>query len=153
MRVRKKTLLRLRQLRPKSLVSAPEQIRSFDQRVLIMDDDEMVRRLLTLMLEQFGCRVEESRGGAEAVALMEQLVGSDDPVGLVILDLTIPGGMGGLEALKRIRAVDPDVRAIVSSGYSNDPVIANYRDYGFQGVIVKPYRLAELNEVVASVLG
>ena len=134
-------------------VSAPEQIRSFDQRVLIMDDDEMVRRLLTLMLEQFGCRVEESRGGAEAVALMEQLAGSDDPVGLVILDLTIPGGMGGLEALKWIRAVDPDVRAIVSSGYSNDPVIAKYRDYGFQGVIVKPYRLAELNEVVASVLG
>ena len=73
-------------------------------------------------------------------------------VGVVILDLTIPGGMGGLEALKWIRAIDPQVRAIVSSGYSNDPVIADYQDHGFQGAIVKPYRLADLNEVVASVL-
>ena len=131
----------------------PEQPRSFDQRVLIMDDDDGVRRLLTRMLDQFGCRVEESREGAEAITIMERLAGDDDPIVLVILDLTIPGGMGGLEALKWIRAIDPNVRAIVSSGYSNDPVIANFRDHGFQGVIVKPYRLAELNEVVASVLG
>lgn len=132
--------------------AVPRKIQKFDKRVLIMDDDDMVRTLLARMLDQFGCRVDETGNGAEAVALLERLAGGDDPVDLLILDLTIPGGMGGLEAMERILAIDPDARAIVSSGYSNDPVIANYRDHGFRGAIVKPYRMEDLNGVVASAL-
>ncbi len=130
----------------------PRPSRKFDKRILIMDDDEMVRTLLARMLKHFGCRVDEAGEGAEAVAIFERLAGTDDPVDLVILDLTIPGGMGGLETLERIHDIDPGARAVVSSGYSNDPVVAHHRQYGFQGVIVKPYRLEDLNDVVAAAL-
>ena len=71
---------------------------------------------------------------------------------MVILDLTIPGGMGGKETIERLLELDPDVKAIVSSGYSNDPVVANYRDYGFTTVVSKPYMMDELREALQSVM-
>ena len=75
------------------------------------------------------------------------------PFDVVVMDLTVPGGRGGLEALERMRALDPRVTAIVSSGYSSDPVLANYRDYGFRGRVAKPYELAEFGRVLREVLG
>jgi DNA-binding NarL/FixJ family response regulator len=68
------------------------------------------------------------------------------------MDLTVPGGMGGIEAIEKLKAIDPDVRAIVSSGYSNDPVMSNFREYGFKGVIAKPYRSQELSAILMEVL-
>jgi DNA-binding NarL/FixJ family response regulator len=67
------------------------------------------------------------------------------------MDLTIPGGMGGKEAIERLREIDPGIKAIVSSGYSNDPIMSEYRKYGFRGVISKPYKIEDLSEIVGRV--
>jgi DNA-binding NarL/FixJ family response regulator len=74
------------------------------------------------------------------------------PFSAVILDLTIPGGLGGKDVIKRLLAIDPQVRAIVVSGYSNDPVLANYQDYGFKGRVAKPFNLVDLSVVLNSVI-
>jgi CheY-like chemotaxis protein len=81
---------------------------------------------------------------------MEREAGA--PFDAVIMDLTVPGGMGGREAMERLLEIDPTVTAIVSSGYSNDPVMANYREYGFQAVLTKPYQLHDLEQVVRRVV-
>jgi CheY-like chemotaxis protein len=75
------------------------------------------------------------------------------PYDAVILDLTVPGGMGGLEAMEALRKLDPEVRAIVSSGYSSDPVLANYRAHGFLGMVPKPYKITDLSKTIQTVLG
>ena len=84
--------------------------------------------------------------------LYENAKGTGDSFDLVITDLTVPGGMGGQETIQRLIMFDPDVKAIVSSGYSNDPVMANFKEYGFQGVIAKPYRLLELSKILNKVM-
>ena len=75
------------------------------------------------------------------------------PFDVVIMDLTVPGGMGGREAMEKLRAYDPEVKAIVSSGYSRDPVLANYRSHGFQGILPKPYGLAQLRRALRDLVG
>lgn len=122
-------------------------------RVLVMDDEENIREVLGEMLAFIGYETEFARDGAEAVALYEKSLGSADPFAAVILDLTIPGGMGGREAVEKLREFDPGVKAIVSSGYSNDPIMSDYRTFGFQGIITKPYKLVELKKVMKEVLG
>ena len=77
---------------------------------------------------------------------------SGNPFDIVIMDLTVPGGMGGKEAIKRLLEIDPGVRAIVSSGYSNDPVMSNFKRYGFKGVVAKPYKMKDLAEVLRRVI-
>jgi DNA-binding NarL/FixJ family response regulator len=77
---------------------------------------------------------------------------SGQPFDVVIMDLTIPGGVGGKEAIKELLAMDPEVRAIVSSGYSNDPIMADFKRYGFKGVVAKPYEIRELVEVLNRVI-
>jgi CheY-like chemotaxis protein len=121
-------------------------------RILIMDDEEMVRELAGAILGQAGYEVENARDGSEAIDLYRRAEASGLPFDLVMMDLTIPGGMGGQEAIKRLRELDPDVRAIVSSGYSNDPVMAEYEKYGFKGVVVKPYTLWNLTRLIKDVL-
>ena len=121
-------------------------------RVLVMDDDEIIRELLDEVLTSAGCDVVHARDGKEAIERYKKAMDEGKPFGVVIMDLTIPGGMGGEEAIKIMLEIDPSVKAIVSSGYSNDPIMSNYREYGFSGVITKPYRVRELIETVREVI-
>jgi PAS domain S-box-containing protein len=121
-------------------------------KVLIMDDESMVRKVLGKMLLALGYDVEFAQDGAEAIESYTRAQDTGDPFVTVILDLTIPGGMGGKEAMERLLQIDPQLRAIVSSGYSDDPVMANFQRYGFTEVIVKPYRLSELDKVLKKTL-
>lgn len=121
-------------------------------RVLIMDDDDIVREIAGNMLMQIGYEVEFATNGSDAVKLYRAARYTPRPYDLVIMDLTIPGGMGGKDAIRRMIELDPEVRAIVSSGYSNDPVMADFSSYGFRGVIAKPYELEELSRVIHKVL-
>jgi len=121
-------------------------------RILLMDDEEMIRDLATGMLELLGHRVVAVDDGRAALAAYLEAMEAGDPFDLVIMDLTVPGGMGGREAMARLRKIDPRVKAVVSSGYANDPVIAGYRRYGFIATMAKPYGLETLREVLARVL-
>jgi len=121
-------------------------------RLLIMDDEEIVRVVLSEMLTHLGYEAACSSNGSEAIEMYASAAESGSPFDAVIMDLTIPGGMGGKEAVKRLREVYPQAKVIVSSGYSNDPVMAEYRDYGFCGVVLKPYQVAELSGVLKEVL-
>jgi PAS domain S-box-containing protein len=122
-------------------------------RVLLMDDEEMILDVAGEMLGFLGLEVQTARSGEEALALYRRAAGAGRPFDLVVLDLTVPGGMGGEETVRRLRELDPSVRAIVSSGYSNNPVMSDYRSYGFNGVVAKPYRIEQLQAVVDEVLG
>ncbi len=121
-------------------------------RILIMDDEVLIREVATAMLEELGYRVECTGNGAEAVELYLLRKSEGNPFAAVILDLTVPGGMGGRETVVRLHQFDPQVRAIVSSGYADDPVMAEFRSYGFSGVLSKPYRPQELVKAVQKVL-
>lgn len=121
-------------------------------RILVMDDDEGVVAVVRRMLERIGHEVHTVPDGETAIARYQEAMQDGEPFDAVLMDLTIPGGMGGREAVRRILEIDPDARVIVSSGYSNDPVMAEYRAHGFRGVIAKPYDLAELRRVVAEVI-
>lgn len=120
--------------------------------ILFMDDDEMVRDTAGKILTRLGYTVSFARDGAEAIAAYEQARAEERPFDAVIMDLTIPGGMGGKEAVKRLREIDPSVKTIVSSGYSDDPVMADYAEYGFSGVVSKPYTIGKLGEIIRKVL-
>ncbi len=120
--------------------------------ILIMDDEELVRAVAKEMLAQMGCQVMQAENGEQAINLYQQHMRTDSPVDLIIMDLTIPGAMGGKEAIKQILSIDPNATAIVSSGYSNDPIMADCQSYGFKDAIVKPFRYEELSTVVNRVL-
>jgi PAS domain S-box-containing protein len=117
-------------------------------RVLVMDDQEMILELVKDVLAESGFEVEVSRTGEEAVEHYRKALSLGRAYQVVIMDLTVPGGMGGKEALGQIKEIDPEVRAIVSSGYSNDPITSHYREYGFKAVLPKPFDIDELVRVV-----
>jgi len=121
-------------------------------RILVMDDEEMVRDVVAGLLGSMGYEVLLTASGDEAVAVYRQRHGGPEPVDMVITDLTVAGAMGGLEAAGLIRTWDPHARLVVSSGYSNDPVMADYKVHGFCAAIVKPYTYADLMEVVAGAM-
>ncbi|TNF24623.1 MAG: PAS domain-containing sensor histidine kinase [Deltaproteobacteria bacterium] len=123
-----------------------------DRRALVMDDDAIVRRVAGSMLAQLGFDVVTVEHGAAAIAAYDEALAAGAPFSLVILDLTVKGGMGGLATLYRLRALDPAVRAIVSSGYSTDPVMADHRAHGFAGVMPKPFTQVQLQEAVLAAL-
>ncbi len=121
-------------------------------RVLIMDDEEDIQDVLGKMLQHLGFDVDFANDGEQAMTLYTKAAQEGKPYIATILDLTIPGGMGGQETLRRIRDQDPEAKVIVSSGYSNDPVMADSEKFGFSGFIVKPYNIVDLSKVLAQVL-
>ena len=125
---------------------------SVGKRVLFMDDDELIRELALQVLSLLGYEVVLARDGQEAVGLYMHAKGSSEAFDAVIMDLTVPGGLGGKEAVQLLHEADPNVRGIVSSGYSKDPVMDDFREYGFSGVVRKPYTVAELSRVLKEVL-
>jgi PAS domain S-box-containing protein len=120
--------------------------------MLVMDDEEMIRDLATAMLEELGYRVTTCTNGEEAVAVYKAAFEAGACFSAVIMDLTIPGGMGGREAARGILNIDPRARLIVSSGYSNDPIIADFRRYGFAAAALKPYSVADIADVLKNLL-
>lgn len=121
-------------------------------KILYMDDEDSVRDIAGEILNFIGYTVQFARDGEEAVALYRQAMETSEPFSAVIMDLTVPGGMGGKEAVKRLAEIDPRVKAIATSGYSNDPIIHEYLNHGFAGVIVKPYNVSELGKVVGQIV-
>ncbi|MDD2900179.1 MAG: PAS domain S-box protein, partial [Desulfuromonadaceae bacterium] len=119
--------------------------------VLVMDDENMILDLLSEMLQHLGYQVSTCENGAEAIAAYKANIKSGKPFSAVIMDLTIPGGMGGKEAAEQILAIDPGARLIVSSGYSNDLVMSNHGSYGFVGAITKPYNIEKISQILSSV--
>ena len=119
--------------------------------VLVMDDEEEVRAIAIQMLKVLGFPSTGARDGAAALELFKAARQEGAPYDLVILDLTVAGGMGGREAMDGLLALDPHVRVVVSSGYSNDPILANYREYGFRAVLPKPYMMKDLTRVLREV--
>ncbi|MEW6427282.1 MAG: PAS domain S-box protein [Thermodesulfobacteriota bacterium] len=121
-------------------------------RIMVMDDEETVREVAANMLEFLGYTPFSVADGAEAVRLYQQEMHGPSPFSAVIMDLTIPGGMGGLEALRHLRAIDAGIVSIVSSGYANDPILAEFREHGFSGMLSKPYLLQDLARVLSTLL-
>jgi len=121
-----------------------------DMSILVMDDEEMIREMAAMMLKDLGYHVVVCANGEEAVALYKATFEAEVPFSAAIMDLTIPGGMGGREAAGAIRRIDPQARLIVSSGYSNDPIMADYRKYGFEAIMLKPYGVEELSRALST---
>jgi PAS domain S-box-containing protein len=121
-------------------------------RVLVVDDEESVRTLVHFTLTRLGYQVMEAETALQGVNLYREKFQGGERFDAVILDLTLPGGMGGKEALKKLIEIDPTVNAIVSSGYATDATMSRYQDFGFRGVIAKPYEAAELGKIVHDVI-
>ncbi|MBW2605215.1 MAG: PAS domain S-box protein [Deltaproteobacteria bacterium] len=121
-------------------------------RILVMDDEALIRDIAGQLLSRIGYDVEFAKDGAEAVKRYQKVMESGKSFDAVIMDLTIPGGMGGKEAVQRLLEIDPEVNAIVSSGYSNDPVMSDFRKFGFKGVVPKPYTIEELGKALQEIL-
>lgn len=121
-------------------------------KVLVMDDEEIIRKMLKNMLSTAGYQVELSDEGNEALEKYTQAMRAQDPFDAVIMDLTIPGGIGGKEAIKKLLEIDPQATVIVSSGYATDPIMSEYKEYGFKEVIAKPYSVQQLRETLSGLL-
>ncbi len=121
-------------------------------RILVMDDEEIVRQAVEAVLNYLGYEVALVEDGLEAIERYTKARDAGQPFDAVIMDLTIPGGMGGKEAIEKLLEIDPAVKAIVSSGYANDPIMADYKRYGFCGVAPKPYRLQEMSNLLHEVV-
>lgn len=120
--------------------------------ILVMDDEAMILALATEMLTHLGYQATTCVNGTEALALYKTALGTGQPFAAVIMDLTIPGSLGGKEVAQQILAIDPQACLIVSSGYSSDPIMSDYRTYGFSGAVAKPYTLGEFGEMLGSLL-
>ncbi len=139
--------------RPEAAVARKSAWPTVGGRILIMDDEDFIREIATEILQFEGYEVEVCADGREAVECFRRAWESKIPFAGVILDLTVPGGMGGKEAAPLLREIDPDAVLLVSSGYSNDPVIADFRHYGFSGAIRKPFDAATLVEELGRLIG
>lgn len=120
-------------------------------RVLIMDDDATIRDVAGQILGALGYEAGFAEDGAQALEEYARARAGQKPYGVVLMDLTIPGGMGGKEAVKKLLEMDPEAKVIVSSGYSTDPIMSDYKHHGFIGVIAKPYNIYRMSEVLAGI--
>ncbi len=130
--------------------STPGHGKKFKSKILIMDDERMIRNMLMRILEHYGCEVVESRHGMEALDIYKKAQDQGKPFDLVIMDLTVPGGMGGKETISELLKIDPAAKAVVSSGYSAG--LSDYRKHGFKAMVNKPYTLDELEKVLKELL-
>ena len=121
-------------------------------RVLVIDDDKAIRTLAHFTLMGLGYQVTQAETALQGINLYREKFEAGERFDAVILDLTLPGGMGGREAMKELIEIDPTVNAVVSSGYATDATMSRYQDFGFRGVIAKPYELAELGKIVHDVI-
>jgi PAS domain S-box-containing protein len=121
-------------------------------RILVMDDDINIRRAVTTLLRRRGYEVEQAGDGAEMLLKYQEAQMAGQPFSAVIMDLTIRGGMGGKEAITQLLTLAPQVKAIVSSGYADDPVLSHFQEYGFKGAVVKPFRIEELTTLLYKLL-
>jgi CheY-like chemotaxis protein len=121
-------------------------------KILVMDDEEIVRLVAGEILRYLSYEVEFAKNGDEALALCSEAIQANKPFHVAIMDLCIPNGMGGKEAVVKLREIDPDLKVLVSSGHVSDPVMTNFRAYGFAGAVVKPYQVEELGVQVEKVL-
>ena len=121
-------------------------------RILVMDDEASLQKLVGRMLKNLGYESEFAKDGAETIQMVKEAKEAEKPYDAVILDLTIPGKMGGKEAIKKLLEIDPELKAIVFSGYSNNPILANFEEYGFKGMMPKPFELRTLGKVLHEVL-
>jgi CheY-like chemotaxis protein len=117
-------------------------------RIMVMDDEELVRNVTREMLVELGHEVLLVSDGAQALQTYQATIQNGLPIDLIIMDLTVPGGMGGQEAVQKILAIDSQAKVIVSSGYSNDPIMAYYEEFGFSAAISKPHQLDDLAKVI-----
>ncbi len=137
-------------------VAEHERVKTVSQlrkgKVLVMDDEDLVTGLAEGILSHMGYEAAVARDGKEALEIYKEAKNERRPFDIVILDLTVPGGMGGEETLKHLQSIDPKVKAVISSGYLSDPVMKDYRGHGFQGALSKPYRVEELRGVLSRLL-
>ncbi len=123
-----------------------------NKKILVMDDDRFIRDILGRMVDRLGCRSSLAADGNEAVFLYQEAMDSGHPFDAVIMDLTVPGGMGGKDAVRRILRVDPEATVVVTSGLPNDTVLKEYKRFGFRGSIAKPFTFEEIADALATVL-
>ncbi|MGD9899350.1 MAG: cache domain-containing protein [Calditrichaceae bacterium] len=136
----------------KAVIPGTEKITKGSGIILVMDDDDLILKACGNMLKKLGYEVVFAFDGREAIEKYKLAGESGKPIDLVLMDLTVPGGMGGKETIRIMKEMDPGLKSIVTSGYSNDPVMANYEEYGFKGVITKPFNIKELAETVSKVI-
>ena len=117
-------------------------------KILLMDDEDIILNVTRELLRVIGYIVEVAKDGEEAIERYERALQSDQSFDVVILDLTVRGGLGGVETLRELQKIDHEVKAVVSSGYTTDPAMANYKEYGFMNSIAKPYKAEELSIIL-----
>lgn len=121
-------------------------------RILLMDDQEIIRTLASEMLQKLGYQVTLAADGCEVIDLYQKSYLSNHPFDLIIIDLTVCGGMGGKETIKHLLQINPQVKAIVSSGYYNDPIMSSFQQHGFQAILKKPYTIHELSKILSEII-
>ncbi len=122
-------------------------------RILLLDDEPAICEITGILLRKLGYDPEITMRGEDTIEAYKGAMAAGNPFSLVILDLSIPGGMGGREVIAALKQIDPAVRALVSSGDANDPAVVNYADFGFTGVLMKPYNKAALDTILKTFLG
>ena len=121
-------------------------------KILVMDDEDTIRNTLKSFLCELGYEVDCAQEGKETIRLFTKSIIDEDPYNLIILDLTVPGGLGGKQTIKKLKEIDLDFKSIVTSGYSNDPIVQEYKNYGFDNIILKPYNLEELEKMIKNLI-
>jgi PAS domain S-box-containing protein len=120
--------------------------------VLLMDDEEEIREIGKAMIQHLGYQVKTASDGKESLEIYTKAMLDNNPFDVVIMDLIVPGGMGGKEAIEKMLEIDPSVKVIVSSGYANDPILSDYKKYGLSGIVTKPYKIEEVSKVLKNVM-
>jgi len=121
-------------------------------RILFMDDDAGIRDVVRVFLGSLGYRVEVAENGESAIEIYREAMQAGDPFSIVILDLSVTTGRGGIETLQEIKTLEPGVKAIITSGFTGDPIFSRFREHGFVAALPKPFHIRDLNEIIQSIL-